>query len=199
MITACDNLEALRKSTVERTKVKTTWKSVELISQILDVWSKQHCTQLPQHVYGHQDDKHMGPLTFVEQLNISMDTLAKMLATRSFGRIAPIPAAVPLIGMGQVMVKGSLVVSTFQKSLAYGIHHSDIVEYLANEWEIDTNLLHESVAWPSIAKLTNVPPSHFNASFQSGSVKILLQVLRCVVESNEFTIIALDATPQKSI
>jgi len=54
--------------------------------------------------------------------------------------------------MGQVMVKGSLVVSTFQKSLAYSIHHSDMVEYLANKWEIDANLLHESVAWPSIAK-----------------------------------------------
>jgi hypothetical protein len=54
--------------------------------------------------------------------------------------------------MGQVMVKGSLVVSNFQKSLAYGIHHSDMVEYLANKWEIDVNLLHETVAWPSIVK-----------------------------------------------
>ena len=31
MITACDNLEAMRKSTVDRTKVKITWKSVDLI------------------------------------------------------------------------------------------------------------------------------------------------------------------------
>jgi len=27
-----------------------------------------------------------------------------------------------------------------------------MVEYLANKWEIDVNLLHESVAWPSIVK-----------------------------------------------
>jgi len=54
--------------------------------------------------------------------------------------------------MSKVMVKGSLVVSTFQKSLAYGIHHSDMVDYLANKWEIDANLLHASVAWPSIVK-----------------------------------------------
>ena len=30
MLTACDNLEALRKITVARTKVKTSWKSVDL-------------------------------------------------------------------------------------------------------------------------------------------------------------------------
>ena len=152
MITACDNLEALRKSTVDRTKVKTTWKSVDLISQILDVWSNQHCTQLPQHVYGHQDDKRTGPLTFVEQLNVRMDKLAKTLAIRSFGQVVSIPSAVPLLGMSKVMVKGSLVVSNFQKSLAYGIHHNDMVEYIADKWEIDATLLHDTVAWPSIAK-----------------------------------------------
>jgi len=146
MITACDNLEALRKSRVDLMKVKTTWKSVDLISQILDVWSNQHCTQLPQHVYGHQDDKRTGPLTCVEQLNVRMDKLAKTLAIRSFGQIVSIPAAVPLLGMSKVMVKGSLVVSTFQKSLAYSIHYSDMVDYLANKWEIDATLLHASVA-----------------------------------------------------
>jgi hypothetical protein len=54
--------------------------------------------------------------------------------------------------MSKVMVKGSLVVSNFQKSLAYGIHHNDMVEYIADKWEIDANLLHDTVAWPSIAK-----------------------------------------------
>ena len=81
-----------------------------------------------------------------------MDKLAKTLAIRSFGQVVSIPSAVPLLGMSKVMVKGSLVVSTFQKSLAYGIHHSDMVEYIADKWEIDAYLLQDTVAWPSIAK-----------------------------------------------
>jgi len=48
MLTACDNLKALWKITVARTKVKTSWKSVNFISQILDVWSQQHCQPSPQ-------------------------------------------------------------------------------------------------------------------------------------------------------
>jgi len=115
MLTACDNLEALRKITVARTKVKTLWKRVDFTSQILDVWSQQHCQPSPQHVYGHQDDKRMAPLTFVECLNVYMDKLAKTLAIRSFGRTQAIPTAVPLIGLGQVMIQGTLVASTFQK------------------------------------------------------------------------------------
>jgi len=81
ILTACDNLEAVRKITADRYKVKTKWKSVNFISQITDVWSHQHsCKPSPQHVYGHQDDKRTGPLTFVEHLNVRMDRLAKSLA-----------------------------------------------------------------------------------------------------------------------
>jgi len=86
MLTACDNLEALQKITVAWTKVKTSWKSVDFISQILDVWSQQHYQPLPQHVYGHQDNKYIGPLTFIEWLNVRMQKMAKTLAIRSFGR-----------------------------------------------------------------------------------------------------------------
>jgi len=146
MLTACDNLEALRKIRVARTKVKTSWKSVDFISQILDVWSQQHCQPSPQHVYGHQDDKGMGPLTFVEHLNVRMDKLAKTLAIRSFAIPPSIPPAVLHIGLGQAIIQGSLVASTFQKSLSYGIHHHAMVEYVANKWELDVNTLQDTVS-----------------------------------------------------
>jgi len=152
MLTACDNLEALQIITVARTKVKTTWKSVDFISQILDVWSQQHCQSSPQHVYGHQDDKGMGPLTFLEHLNVRMDKLTKTLAIRSF-RIPPsIPPAVLHIRLGQAIIQGSLVASTFQKSLSYGIHHHAMVEHVANKWELGVTTLQDTVSWPSIAK-----------------------------------------------
>jgi len=152
MLTACDNLEALRKVTADRTRVKTTWKSVDIISQILDVWSTQHCTPAPQHVYGHQDDKRTGPLTFIEHLNVRMDKLAKSLAIRGFGHPPDTPPAVPMIGMSQLVIQNTLVASSFQKSMTYSMHHTDMVEYLGRKWEIDVHLLHESVAWPSIVK-----------------------------------------------
>jgi len=75
----------------------------------------------------------MGPLTFVEHLNVRMDKLANTLAIQSF-RIPPsIPPAVLHIGLGQAIIQGTPVASTFQKSLSYGIHHHAMVEYVANE------------------------------------------------------------------
>jgi len=164
MLTAYDNLEALRKITADRHKVKTTWKSVDFISQILDVWSHQHCKPSPQHVYGHQDDKRTGPLTFVEHLNVQMDRLAKSLAIPSFGNLPSIPPAVPLIGMSQLVIQDTLIASTFQKSLTYSIHHNAMVEYLGYKWEIDANILRDSVAWTSIInarKRTSFPFQKF--------------------------------------
>jgi len=152
MLTTCDNLEALRKITVARIKVKTSWKSVDFISQILDIWSQQHCQPSPQHVYGHQDDKGMGPLTFVEHPNVRMDKLTKTLAIQSFGIPPSIPPAVLHLGLGQTVIQGSLVASTIQKSLLYGIHHHAMIQYVANKWELDVNTLQHTVLWPSIAK-----------------------------------------------
>jgi len=160
MLTACDNLEDLRKITVARTKVKTSWKSVNFISQILDVWSQQHCQPSPQHVYSHQDNKGMGPLTFVEHLNVHMDKLAKILAIQSFGIPPSIPPAVLHLGLGRAVIQGTLVTSTFQKSMSYGIHHNAMIEYVANKWEIDVHTLQDSISWPSIA-IISIPEIHF--------------------------------------
>jgi len=197
MLTACDNLEALRKITVARTKVKTSWKSVDFISQILDVWSQQHCQPSPQHVYGHQDDKGMAPLTLVECLNVCMDKVAKTLAIRSFGRTPAIPTAVPLIGLGQVVIQGSLVASTFQKSLTRNSHHNEMVEYLAHKWDIDTDILHDSVAWSSIVKAhkrASFPFQRFISKWISEDIALL-----CIVESKEYTTSALDVMRRMNI
>jgi len=98
----------------------------------------------------------MGPLTFVEHLNVRMDKLAKTLAIRSFGMPPSIPPSIPPavlhIGLGQAIIQRSLVASTFQKSLWYGRHHHAMVEYVANQWELDVNTLQHTVSWTSIAK-----------------------------------------------
>ena len=103
MLTACNNLEALRKITASHAKVKTTWTSVDLITQILDIWQHRHCQPTPQHVYGHQGDKHMGLLPFVEHLNIRTDKLAKSIAIRGFGTVPPL-----LLALGKSLSKAFL-------------------------------------------------------------------------------------------
>ena len=60
----------------------------------------------------------MGPLTFVEHLNVRMDKLAKTLAIQSFGILPSIPTAVLHIGIGQVVTQGTQVASIFQKSMS---------------------------------------------------------------------------------
>ena len=70
----CDNLEAVKKLNAKRPSVQPSWKSVDLITQILDVWEMHDGLPLAKHVYGHQDDKRIGPLSFIEHLNVRMDT-----------------------------------------------------------------------------------------------------------------------------
>jgi len=70
-----------------------------------------------------------------------------------------IPPALLHLGLGQAVIQGTLVASTFQKSMSYGIHHNVMIEYVANKWEINVHVLQDSVLWPSIAK------AHKRASF----------------------------------
>jgi len=63
-----------------------------------------------------------------------------------------IPPALLHIRLGQAIIQGTLITSTFQKSMSYGIHHHAMIEYVVNKWEIDVHTLQDSVSWPSIAK-----------------------------------------------
>jgi len=53
-VVACDNIRALEKTIVERHKVKGSWKSVDLITQLLDIWSELLFQPMVKHVYGHR-------------------------------------------------------------------------------------------------------------------------------------------------
>ena len=78
-VVACDNIWALEKTVVERHKVKGSWKSVDLITQLLDIWSDMPFQPKTVHVYGHRGDQ-IGPLPFFEHPNVRMDSVAKSVA-----------------------------------------------------------------------------------------------------------------------
>ena len=78
-LTACDNLGALNKVGSLRAKTKPALKSFDLITALSDTWNDIPVVARPQHVRGHQDDR-IGPLTFLESLNVRMDLFAKSIA-----------------------------------------------------------------------------------------------------------------------
>ena len=101
-VVACDNIRALEKTVVERHKVKGSWKSVDLITQLLDIWSELPFQPTAKHMYGHRDDR-VGPLTFLEHLNVRMDSVVKSIALRNLGRLQQIPQPLSL-GYGTISV-----------------------------------------------------------------------------------------------
>jgi len=133
---ACDNLEAVKKIVVPKTKVQQTWKSVDLITQILDILQLQQGKPIPTHVYVHQDDKRMGPQSFLECLNCRMDHLAKSIAISHFTQ-PPRNLPPSLLGLGTILVGTNTVVSSVHRSLSFGILHKDMVTSLADRWELD--------------------------------------------------------------
>ena len=91
-------------------------------------------------MYGHCDDR-VGPLTFLEHLNVRMDSVAKSITLRNLGRSQQIPQPLSL-GYGTISVGGILVASRVQQSLCDAIYHNRLVEHLADRWDLNEDVLH---------------------------------------------------------
>lgn len=150
MVVACDNIRNLKKTVVGCDKVKVSWKSVDLITQLLDLWRDLPLSPNTKHVYGHRDER-IGPLTFLETLNVRMDSLAKRIAVNNLGQ-SQLLLPLSTVGYGTVIVGGQLVSSRLQQSLSDAIHQNSLMEYLADKWELDEILLKDRVCWTSIAR-----------------------------------------------
>ena len=135
---------------VNSEKVKVSWKSVDLITQLLDLWKNLPITPNTTHIYGHRDER-IGPLTFLETLNVRMDSLAKRIAVNNLGQ-SQLLLPLSTVGFGTVIVVGHLVSSRLQQSLSDAIHRNSLMEYLADKWDLDESLLKDRVCWTSIAR-----------------------------------------------
>ena len=129
MVVACDNIRNLKKTVVGRDKVKVSWKRVDIITQLLDLWRDLPLSPHATHVYGHQDER-IGPLTFLETLNVCM------VALNNLGRSQHL-LPLSIVGYGTVSVGGQLMSSQLQQSLSNTIHRNSLMEYLADKWELD--------------------------------------------------------------
>jgi len=77
--TACDGLSALQKVQVRKENIKPTWKNVDIIAPLKDLWKTMLFPTILQHVYGHQD---MDRYLLTESL--SQHTSKKLLITISY-------------------------------------------------------------------------------------------------------------------
>jgi hypothetical protein len=116
LLTACDNLGALNKVGSRREKTKPALKSFDLITALLDIWHDITVVARPQHVRGHQDDR-IGPLTFLESLNVRMDLLAKSIAQTHIRNGCPDLPTSSTVGYGTITIRGIMVCTNLQRTL----------------------------------------------------------------------------------
>jgi hypothetical protein len=170
LLTACDNLGALNKVGSRRDKTKPALKSFDLITALLDIWHDIPVVARPQHVRGHQDDR-IGPLTFLESLNVRMDLLAKSIAQTHIRNGCPDLPTSSTVGYGTITIRGIMVCTNLQRTLYQSIHHQDMVTFLANHLSIDEQLVHTTLAWHSFRKARkecSFPMQKFISKWLSG-------------------------------
>jgi hypothetical protein len=56
--------------------VKPSWKHVDLLTDLIDLWENLPMKARLEHVLGHQDDVGR-PLTLLERINVRMDQQQK--------------------------------------------------------------------------------------------------------------------------
>jgi len=100
---------------------------------------------------GHQDYR-IGPLTFLESLNVRMDLLAKSIAQTHIHNGCPALNTYSTVGYGTITMRGIMVCTYLQRTLYQSIHHQDMVYFLANNLSIDEQRVHTDLAWHSFRK-----------------------------------------------
>ena len=130
MVIGCANICALEKTVVSYGKVKVSWKSVDIITQLLNIWCDlpiKPCAML--HVYEHRNER-IGTLTFLETLKVQMNSLAKRIVVSHLGQSQHLPP-LSILDYGMVTDGEHLVSSRLQHSLCDAIHCNTLMIYLA--------------------------------------------------------------------
>ena len=77
LTTICDGLAALNKVGIEKEYIRSSGKYVYLIPITSSLWTSSSFKFNNEHIYAHQDDNDMGPLSMKANLNCKMNTIAK--------------------------------------------------------------------------------------------------------------------------
>ena len=114
----CDGLPALQTVNTKAVYIKSSGKSVDLISMTSAIWLKSNFTVSKKHVYAHQDDtSQIETLTMESILNCKVDLLAKQFALEQICSNKTNLFKNTTLGLGTVTCSGKLVSSQTQKTL----------------------------------------------------------------------------------
>jgi hypothetical protein len=130
IIIACDGLAALRVITTGKDAITANVPHADLQSIIADIWTDNPTRPIPIHVKGHQDDTGK-PLNRLEQLNIMMDSLAKLTARQL--RPATISLTIPQLGLPSVGYNGEKIPGKLYSSLYKKITSEQVWQYFSNK------------------------------------------------------------------
>lgn len=145
VIIGCDGDAALDTLTLPIEKINTNLKHWDLISCIHDIWRSTNMKPLVARVKGHQDEEGRS-LSRLEQMNITMDRLAKNTA-----RLLPPRQQtwqVQDLGIPPVYINGTQIVDPLHKSLYKTLTTRDLMGYLERTVGINPADIH----WPAFEK-----------------------------------------------
>jgi hypothetical protein len=130
IIIACDGLSALNVLTTNKDDISANSLNADLQSLIADIWAEIPTRPFPLHVKGHQDETGT-TLNRLEQLNIMMDSLARLTALER--RPLGVSLSIPPLGLQSVWYKGDRIPGNLYRSLYNKIASDQIWNYFSTK------------------------------------------------------------------
>ena len=150
--TICDGLAALNKVGICKEYIKTSGKHVDLISIITSLWTSSSFTPTTEHIYAHQDENNVSPLSMKANLNCKMDSIAKVIAQLQIANRRNISFMKSGLGLGTVMLGKTIIASRMQSSLYTSIMPKKLVAWLANKYNFTPSSFQSNIEWYTLNK-----------------------------------------------
>ena len=149
----CDGMSALKTVNTAATNIKSSGKSVDLISMTPEVWSNSKYEVIKEHVYAHQDEKNIyGPLTIESSLNCKVDLIAKRFALNHIASNQRFNYQHNSLGLGTTQCAGKLISSRTQSTMYKIILNSKLIEKHSKRMKMPAASLTSLVNWEVFSK-----------------------------------------------
>ena len=155
IIIGCDGKSALFKAmTGDREYFNASCPSFDLIARILSIREQLKARIKPVHVRGHQDQNGK-KLTYLETLNVRMDSLAKAILNHNYANdedlcdsLPPMKGCLPLLDYKNVPI-----VSNLSSTLVHRISETRLREYWNKKERYKVSFAEQWIDWKVVTKV----------------------------------------------
>ena len=149
----CDGLSALNTVNTAAAYIKSSGKSVDLISMTSELWLHSKHIVIKEHVYAHQDEKESySSLSIESKLNCKVDQMAKDFSIKHIARNQRIVFHPSSLGLGTTKCKGQLISSKTQSTMYTMIMNAKLIEKHAKRMNLPATVLKSLVNWEVLSK-----------------------------------------------